>query len=248
VHTALPLLALGALALLAALRPAASVPLAGSGVGAVTPVLEGRVITDGHPQLLTPVPVRRLLAVARPVPAAAPRPAARSVRHVAGPVRVTATAPAPARSAVPRARAAAADAYPYATDTSGGADPWGFTKRQCVSYVAWRLAEEGRPLDNARDHWGSALDWDDVAARLGYPVSSRPAVGAVAQWDAGEHSAYWSGASSSSDGTFVAGAAGHVAWVTAVYSDGSVQVAQYNGTGDRSFSTMRVRAPRYLSL
>ena len=30
--------------------------------------------------------------------------------------------------------------------------------------------------------------------------------------------------------------------------DGSVQVAQYNGTGDRAYSTMRVRAPRYLYL
>jgi surface antigen len=79
-------------------------------------------------------------------------------------------------------------------------------------------------------------------------VSSTPAVGAVAQWNEGEHSAYWSGASSSSDGTFVAGSVGHVAWVTAVYSDGSVLVAQYNGTGDRAYSTVRVRAPRYLFL
>ena len=36
--------------------------------------------------------------------------------------------------------------------------------------------------------------------------------------------------------------------LTKVYSDGSVQVAQYNGDGSRSYSTMRVKAPRYLRL
>jgi hypothetical protein len=36
--------------------------------------------------------------------------------------------------------------------------------------------------------------------------------------------------------------------VLAVYRDGSVLVAQYNGTASRAFSTMRVKAPRYLLL
>lgn len=248
VHTALPLLALVGLAGLAALRPAAPVPLAGAGVGSVTPVVEGRILTDGHPQPVALPAVRRVLAAPRPAAVAGPRPATRAVRHLAIRSAPAATARQPAPTAVPRTRTATRDSYPYATDTGGGSDPWGFTKRQCVSYVAWRLAQVGRPIDNARQGWGSALDWDDTAARLGYAISSRPTVGAVAQWNADEHSAYWSGASSSSDGTFVAGAVGHVAWVTAVYSDGSVQVAQYNGTGDRSYSTMRVKAPRYLSL
>lgn len=248
VHTALPLLALVALGLLAALRPATTVPLAGAGVGSITPVLDGRILTDGHPQLVSLPAVRRVVGAARTAPAAHPRAAARSVHHLAARPPVTAAAPRPAQTAVPRARTVARDSYPYATDTSNGTDEWGFTKRQCVSYVAWRLAGVGRPIDNARQGWGSALDWDDTAARLGYAISTRPTVGAVAQWNAGERSAYWSGASSSSDGTFVAGAEGHVAWVTAVHSDGSVDVAQYNGTGDRSYSTMRVKAPRYLSL
>jgi surface antigen len=117
-----------------------------------------------------------------------------------------------------------------------------------VSYVAWRLAGVGRPLDNATQRWGSALTWDDTARRLGYAVSSRPVVGAIAQWNAQEHSAYWSPGARSPDGVYVAGPAGHVAWVVAVYGDGSVLVAQYNGTGNRAFSTMRVKAPRYLSL
>ena len=249
VHTALPMLALMALAALAALRPAAAVPLAGAGVGSVTPVIEGRILTDGHPQPLVQPAARQVATAPRPAAVAGPRPATRSVHHRAtSRPAAAAAAPRATRTAVPPARPATPDSYPYAGDTSGGSDPWGFTKRQCVSYVAWRLAQVGRPLDNGHQGWGSALDWDDTAARLGYGISTRPRVGAVAQWNAGEHSAYWSGASSSSDGTFVAGEVGHVAWVTAVYSDGSVLVAQYNGTGDRSYSTMRVKAPRYLLL
>jgi surface antigen len=134
--------------------------------------------------------------------------------------------------------------YPWASDTSGGNDTWGFTKRQCVSYVAWRLSRVGRPV-YSRQGWGSASSWDDMARRRG-AVSSRPVVGSVAQWNSGERStAYVSG---SPRGTFIAGSYGHVAWVTKVYSDGSVQVAQYNGDGSRSYSTMRVKAPRYLRL
>src|SRR5439155_10621822 len=102
--------------------------------------------------------------------------------------------------------------------------------------------------DNARDSWGSALTWDDTARRLGRPVSSRPSVGAVAQWDDGERGAYWGQGATTSNGSFQAGPMGHVAWVTKVYTDGSVQVSQYNGTGTRRFSSMRVRAPRYLTL
>jgi surface antigen len=135
--------------------------------------------------------------------------------------------------------------YPWASDMSGGNDPWGFTKRQCVSYVAWRLDRVGRPL-YSRQGWGSASGWDDVARRRGVTVTSRPKLGSVAQWNAGESSRlYVSGASR---GTFVAGSYGHVAWVTEVYSDGSVQVAQYNGNGTRSYSSMRVFAPRFLRL
>jgi surface antigen len=114
-----------------------------------------------------------------------------------------------------------------------------------VSYVAWRLADAGRPIDNGTQGWGSALDWDEAAQRLGYTVTSRPAVGSVAHWDAHESSTYYANGGT---GSFVAGSMGHVAWVTKVYSDGSVQVAQYNGSGDREYSTMHVRAPRYLRL
>ena len=47
-------------------------------------------------------------------------------------------------------------------------------------------------------------------------------------------------------GTLRAGAYGHVAWVQHVHTDGSATVAHYNGAGTRTFSTARVKAPRYL--
>jgi surface antigen len=160
-------------------------------------------------------------------------------------------APAPHRHHAPRPTTTTVRAhrtthvpagYPWASGSTTGRDAWGFTTRQCVSYVAWRLDRVGRPI-YTRQGWGSASGWDDVARRKGVRVTSRPAVGSVAQWNAGESSRLSGGR-----GTFAAGSYGHVAWVTQVYSDGSVQVAQYNGTGTRSYSTMRVFAPRFLRL
>lgn len=142
------------------------------------------------------------------------------------------------------AASASGDDYPYRADTTQSADPWGFTKRQCVSYVAWELKQRGTTISNASQRWGNARDWDEAARRLGRPVTTRPKVGAVAQWNAGERSAYYP--SGGGTGTLTAGSNGHVAIVTAVYSDGSVRVEQYNVSGNRSYSAMRVRAPRYL--
>ena len=90
-------------------------------------------------------------------------------------------------------------------------DPWGFALRNCTSFVAWRLRETNGVSDFVNDmngvHWGNAADWDEAARALGYLVDGVPAVGAVAQTDAGSH--------------------GHVAWVTAV-GDGTVTVEEYN--------------------
>jgi surface antigen len=141
---------------------------------------------------------------------------------------------------------AAGDDYPWRTSTTDAADRWGFTQRQCVSFVAWREAQAGRPLSNATQHWGSALSWDEAAARLGVKIASRPVVGAIAQWNANEHSAWYANGSTVPNGTITAGPYGHVAWVKGVYADGSALIEQYNMFGNRSYSTMRVKAPRYL--
>lgn len=136
--------------------------------------------------------------------------------------------------------------YPYRYATTNAADPWGFTERQCVSFVAWREAQAGHALYNAAQRWGSASNWDEAARRLGVVIGTRPVVGAVAQWHAYERSPYWGSGSSTANGSMQAGAYGHVAWVRGVYSDGSVLVEQYNMFTSRSYSYMRVKAPRYL--
>ncbi|MCW2573037.1 MAG: hypothetical protein JWO88_3095 [Frankiales bacterium] len=141
---------------------------------------------------------------------------------------------------------ATGDDYPWRTSTTNAVDRWGFTQRQCVSFVAWREAQAGRPLSNAAQHWGSALSWDEAAARLGVRIGSRPVVGAIAQWNANERSAWYANGSTVANGTVTAGPYGHVAWVKAVYSDGSALIEQYNMFGNRSYSAMRVKAPRYL--
>lgn len=141
---------------------------------------------------------------------------------------------------------AVGDDYPWRTDTTQSADRWGFTKRQCVSFVAWRMAQRNHPLSNATQRWGSALNWDDAARRLGYGIGTKPVPGSIAHWNAGEAAAYYSAGSTRPNGTMRAGSYGHVGYVQGVYSDGSVSVAHYNMNGNRSYSTARVKAPRYL--
>lgn len=139
---------------------------------------------------------------------------------------------------------AARDDYPYRHDTTGAADRWGFSRRQCVSFAAWRLAQQGTPVSAAA--WGSALRWDDAARRAGRRISARPVVGAVAQWNAGERSAYYSPGATRPSGTITASRHGHVGVVRTVYADGSVQLEQYNLRGDRRWAVARLTAPRYL--
>lgn len=141
------------------------------------------------------------------------------------------------------------DDYPWSTTAGTSADSFGFTQRQCVSYTAWRLYKMGHRINNRTSYngtyyyWGSAYHWDTTASALHKVITRTPKVGAVAQWNGYERSPVYL---SSGIGTFTAGSYGHVAWVAAVYSDGSVLVRQYNLNGNKSFSQMRTKAPRYL--
>ena len=141
---------------------------------------------------------------------------------------------------------ASGDDYPYRTSTTNSLDSWGFTQRQCVSFVAWREAQAGRAMNNAEQHWGSALNWDEAAVRLGVRIGTRPVVGAIAHWNAYERSPLWANGSATANGYIQAGAYGHVGIVKQVNSDGSAVVEQYNLGGTRSYSVTRVKAPRYL--
>ena len=142
--------------------------------------------------------------------------------------------------------AAAGDDYPWRTATGSAVDRWGFTQRQCVSFVAWRQAQAGHPINNGTQKWGSAHNWETVAARLGKRVSTRPVRGAIAHWNAYESSPWWAYGSATANGRVKAGPYGHVGWVKQVNADGSVLVEQYNLANNRAYSLTRVKAPRYL--
>lgn len=139
---------------------------------------------------------------------------------------------------------AAGNDYPYRTDTTNSADPWGFTKRQCVSFAAWELAQRGRAISNRGNVWGSAYHWDEAARLKRVRLGVTPVVGAVAHWNSNERSAYYP--ASGGTGYLQAGPYGHVAVVIKAYPDKTAIVEQYNMSGTRAYSTMRIRAPRYL--
>lgn len=142
--------------------------------------------------------------------------------------------------------ALAADDYPYKNDSWTTVDPWGFFKRECVSFVAWRMRQAGASRNgvlfknywgtasNGLNHWGNAYEWDNYAAALGYAVNTTPSVGAVAQWNQNE------------GGT---GSFGHVAYVSAIAPDGSVTIEEYNGSNTHVYRQRSgVRAPRYIHI
>jgi surface antigen len=145
--------------------------------------------------------------------------------------------------------APAINAYPWANDESWAPDAYGLTRRQCVSYAAWYINSHGTPFGyytkgpRGTAAFTDATTWDSAAYQAGFTVSTTPVVGSVAQWHAYESSSW------TTPGryyTFTAGGAGHVGIVTAVYPDGSVDVAQYNLGDNRSFSVMHMKAPRYI--
>lgn len=104
-------------------------------------------------------------------------------------------------------------------------DPWGYYVRNCTSYVAWRVSQE---LGINIDGWGNAHSWDTAAQAAGYPVDTNPQTGDIAVWE---------------------GYYGHVAIVTAVNPDRSVNVAQYNRAGTGEFSReSRVTAHHYIHI
>lgn len=86
-------------------------------------------------------------------------------------------------------------------------DTWGMFNRECVSYVAYRVAASGRYMP----YWGgfgNANQWVGNAQRAGIPTGYEPRVGSVASMDIGYY--------------------GHVMYVEAVYGDGRILVSQYN--------------------
>ena len=119
-------------------------------------------------------------------------------------------------------------------------DPWRFYNRECTSFVAWRMNRDAKrtkapwAFENFMrgGRWSNGGNWDDNARRLGYTISTKARVGAIAHWNASE---------------LGGGFPGHVAYVSKVHANGAVDVEEYNFHVRGRYGTRRaIRAPRYI--
>ncbi|WP_374757662.1 LysM peptidoglycan-binding domain-containing protein [Staphylococcus sp. 17KM0847] len=94
---------------------------------------------------------------------------------------------------------------------------WG----QCTWHVFNKRQAAGRPIST---YWWNANVWDDNAARDGYTITNRPAVGSILQSDLGYY--------------------GHVAYVERINSDGSILVSEMNFSAGPGVLTYRT-VPSY---
>ena len=78
---------------------------------------------------------------------------------------------------------------------------------QCVSYTGWKVFERYNYVPSG---WGNANTWDDSARALGFRVDNIPEPGTVAVSNAGYY--------------------GHVMWVEAVNSNGTINISEYNNS------------------
>ncbi|HEX2855933.1 MAG TPA: CHAP domain-containing protein, partial [Propionibacteriaceae bacterium] len=136
-------------------------------------------------------------------------------RSASRPAISTYVPPAPTYTPVSNGTSWTPSSY-YSVPNYGGVDPWGFYWGECVSYAAFKVRTSTAWTDfinNYTDrgtsvHFGNAVEWGAAAQALGIPVNTTPTVGSIA----------WR----------TSGAAGHVAYVTAVHPNGTIDVAEYN--------------------
>ena len=133
------------------------------------------------------------------------------VLEVSGPTQVSYTYNAPAYEATSTVNGVAADDVVINTPTNYGNS---YPIGQCT----WGVKELAPWASN---WWGNANTWAIYASAQGYRVGDVPVVGAIAVWDGGED--------------------GHVADVTDVQSENSIQVleANYDGSGTQPIGNYR---------
>lgn len=86
-------------------------------------------------------------------------------------------------------------------------DNWGLYTRECVSYVAWKIANSGRYVPHFGGA-GHAYQWPSTTAKFGIPSGSTPKAGSAAVQYGGPY--------------------GHVMYVESVNADGTITVSDYN--------------------
>jgi surface antigen len=122
------------------------------------------------------------------------------------------------------------DAYDWYWDENGSGgysgagelyDQWGYGYRNCTSYLAWKVSQNAYGMPHGI---GNANNWDDYFSSHGVTVNGTPAVGAIAQTDAGSF--------------------GHVAYVES-FGGGNVTVSEYNHDTHGNYDTRTVSATTF---
>ncbi len=109
-------------------------------------------------------------------------------------------------------------------DWAVGGSIWNFSTggygyRNCTDWVSFRVRSTGKFVPSGM---GNANNWDDRAPGKGFKVSSTPKAGAAAVSNGGYY--------------------GHVMYVEAVNSDGSIVISDYNRAGTGKYATSTVSA------
>ena len=131
------------------------------------------------------------------------------VLEVSGPTQVSYSYNAPAYEAPSTANAVAVEDVVVNTPTNYGNS---YPVGQCT----WGVKELAPWASN---WWGNANTWAIYASAQGYKTGSVPVVGAIAVWDGGEY--------------------GHVAYVTDVQSENSIQVLEANYRRQKQIANYR---------
>lgn len=137
--------------------------------------------------------------------------------------------------------------YPHSDGPSGriegsyyDGDEWGFYKRECTSYVAWKINQDRGTASapyffhntmygsSQESRFGSAGHWATAIANAtdtSFTVNNVPVIGSVAEWGHG-----------------------HVAYVEYVHPNGNIDVSEYNVGFDGNFGERFNLAPatRYI--
>jgi surface antigen len=100
-------------------------------------------------------------------------------------------------------------------------NPRGFAQDNCTAFAAYRVASRTSRHTFSNYYggvtWGDAGNWANAARQVGIRVDRTPTVGAIA--------------------VNVVHKVGHVAYVNAVYSDGSFDVEEYNWNNRLAYGT-----------